>query len=357
MKKVALVIQDKAQDAALSKLREIGVLHLERRSVASEALAKALEQKNRGDNAMSLIRPFKASKKEPAAPASGEPAAGRRQGRRDSDAANAETEPYSLDAVNAFGRPDLIDLLLSLGKEKKILEDRLAFLGRERKRIQNWGNFDPRAVKDLAASGIVLYLYELSPNTFKDIPEETRYTIMGQDKIAVYLLVLDKEIPGLSPFSLPEKSLGEIDAETAELPAKIEAIDKKFASFADRMPVLQNDMADIQRNIEFESARAALEVVEDVPSEYALSWITGFVPQEDVGFLKRAAVENNWALLADDPGLDDQVPTKLKNNALASLIYPLTGFLEVTPGYNEVDISPWFLFFFVIFFGMIFGDA
>jgi V/A-type H+-transporting ATPase subunit I len=39
------------------------------------------------------------------------------------------------------------------------------------------------------------------------------------------------------------------------------------------------------------------------------------------------------------------------------LLYPLTDFLEVVPGYHETDISGWFLLFFCIFFGMIFGDA
>jgi V/A-type H+-transporting ATPase subunit I len=39
------------------------------------------------------------------------------------------------------------------------------------------------------------------------------------------------------------------------------------------------------------------------------------------------------------------------------LFRSLTGFLEVTPGYNESDISGWFLLFFTIYFGMIFGDA
>jgi V/A-type H+-transporting ATPase subunit I len=51
------------------------------------------------------------------------------------------------------------------------------------------------------------------------------------------------------------------------------------------------------------------------------------------------------------------VPTKLKNNRFVSLLNPLTEFLGVTPGYHEPDISPFFLFFFIIFFGMIFGDA
>ena len=49
--------------------------------------------------------------------------------------------------------------------------------------------------------------------------------------------------------------------------------------------------------------------------------------------------------------------TSLKNNKLVSLIYPLTDFLDVTPGYHEFDISSWFLLFFCVFFAMIFADA
>ena len=72
---------------------------------------------------------------------------------------------------------------------------------------------------------------------------------------------------------------------------------------------------------------------------------------------KVVCAENGWAFVASDPADDDPVPTKLKNNKLVELIYPLTNFLDVTPGYHEYDISGWFLLFFCIFFAMIFGDA
>jgi V/A-type H+-transporting ATPase subunit I len=359
MQKVSLVIQDREQEAALIRLREVGVLHLERRNVTSDALSRALERKARGDNAAALIRPYKVPGKKSAS------AVGQKAdyyGRRESDSADPEKEPYSLDALDVAARPDLIDLLVGWGKDKKNLEDRLAFLGRERKRIQNWGNFDPQTIKDLAAAGLALYLYEITPSAFANLKADAafgdiRYILMGEDKNAVYLLALDKEIPGLAPLSLPEKSLAEIDREAAELPAQIAAIEKRLASFADRMPVLKRDLAEIQGSIEFESARSSLREVEDIPGEYALSCLTGYVPQEDLGSVKRAAAENNWALVADDPGPDDEVPTKLKNNKLVSLLYPLTDFLETVPGYHEVDISGWFLLFFCLFFGMIFGDA
>jgi V/A-type H+-transporting ATPase subunit I len=362
MKKVSLIIRDKDQEAALEKLREVGVLHLERRNVSSDALSKALDRKARGEGAMALIAPYKVPSKKAAPTAPGARAA-EQYGRRESDLVDPEREPYSLDALDAVGRPDLIDLLLSWGKDKKNLEDRLAFLNREQQRLRKWGNFDPRAVRDLAAAGVAVYPYEIAATAFANLSagaaefEGVRYILMGQDKNAVYLAVLDREIPGLAPLSLPEKSLAEIDKEAGELPSQIKAIEKRLASFANRMPALKRDLAEIQGNIEFESARSSLEKVEDVPGEYALSWITGYVPQDDVGLVRRASAENNWALMADNPGPDDAVPTKLKNGKLASLIRPLTDFLEVVPGYNEIDISGWFLFFFVIFFGMIFGDA
>ena len=59
----------------------------------------------------------------------------------------------------------------------------------------------------------------------------------------------------------------------------------------------------------------------------------------------------------EEPSVEDNVPTKLKNNKFVSLIYPLTDFLGTVPGYFEYDISGWFLAFILIFFGIIFGDG
>jgi V/A-type H+-transporting ATPase subunit I len=100
-----------------------------------------------------------------------------------------------------------------------------------------------------------------------------------------------------------------------------------------------------------------MDVLEDVPVESAVSWISGYLPEEDLLLLKHTATENGWALLAKDPEADDFVPVKLKHNRVEKLLTPITDFLNVRPGYDEPDISGWFLICFTIFFGMIFGDA
>jgi V/A-type H+-transporting ATPase subunit I len=364
MKKICLVVRDKYQNEALTRLREIGVMHLERKNASSDALAKSLERKNRAESAMGLIQAYKTpKKKKPSAQQQAgqrerRAAPGGRRGRRAADLMGIEElEPYSLDAVNAPERPDLVDLMVGMGRDRKALEDRITFLTRERARVEAWGEFEPAGIKELAGSGIFLFLYELTPETFPAVPEDTRCIKMGEDKSAVYLVVLDREIPGMPAFPLPEKSISQIDYELKELQYKLGELDARIKSFADRRPVLNKEMAGIQSNIDFEAARVELTKVEDVPAELGFSYITGYVPAEDMGRLKEAAAENGWALTAGDPGPEDEVPTKLKNNKLVQLLYPLTDFLEVVPGYREVDISGWFLLFFCIFFGMIFGDA
>jgi len=363
MKKVCLVVQDKRQDEALAKLREAGVMHLEMSKHAPEKFTAVMERKTQTENAIGLIRQFKPPKTKSVQPQPGgawerRKVTGPHRGRRSSDLMGVEEqEPYSVDAVNAPDRPELVKLMNSLATERKNLEERIAFLAKEQARVNAWGEFNPDDIKTINAEGVIVYPYEISPAVFINIPQDIRYIKINEDKAAVRLLVLDKEIPDMPPFKLPEKSLSQTQAELRELTGKLNALNERIKNFADRRPVLEKEMAEINSKLNFELAKAELEKIEGIPDEYSLSCLSGYVPAEDMGKLKVAATENNWALAIRDPGPDDYVPTKLRNNPLANLISPLTGFLEVVPGYNEVDISGWFMLFFTIYFGMIFGDA
>jgi V/A-type H+-transporting ATPase subunit I len=363
MKKVSLVVMEKSREETLVKLRELGLVHLVRKSVSSDALSKLLDRKTKIENALGILRPYGDVKKAgpaqgKAGGAGGQDAQGRElPRRRASDLLRPEDAVYSTDAAEDFGRPDLVALILEYAEERKSLQDRTTVLVKERSRIEDWGDFKTGDLAGLEEGGIKLIPYKVSPKTFGSLPRDTRFIKLGQDKNSVYLLVLDREIPGESPFALPELSLGEIDGQLGRIKEQLADIEKRYLSLANRTRALENEGKSLLKQIEFETARLGMGSLEEAPPERRLAWITGFIPQEDLGHLKRAAAENAWALAADNPAADDPVPTKLKNNKLVSLIYPLTDFLEVTPGYHEADISGWFLLFFCIFFGMIFGDA
>jgi len=349
MKKVSLVVQDRHKDEALVRLREVGVMHIEMSKAPSDRLPEIIERRTRTENAIGLIKSVKVQPKKDVAPPFG---------RRVSDKTGSEElEPYSADAVNTPQRPNLVELMLKMGEERRGLEESYADLIREHGRIAPWGEFDPADLEYLALNGVCAYLYELSPEMFRNIPRETRYIKIGEGKSLVYLMVLDGKIPGVQPFRVPEKPLSQIAVEMQETKDRLDALNARIESFADRRPVLERMMVDVQKDIDFERARTELERVEGVPSELGISYLTGFVPAEELNRLKIVASKNNWALAADDPGIEDATPTELKNNAVTRLISPLTGFLELLPGYHERDVSGWFLLFVTIFFGIILGDA
>ena len=355
------MVKDSERNEALLKLREVGVVHLNKAASAPSASA-AQERKSKVEGAIGLIRDIKTSKKT-AALQQAQPAqranSGSRRGRRAVDIyGSEEQEPYSLDAVRSTGRPYLPELIVNIGKERKTLQDRVIFINREISRVSGWGDFDPASIKEMASLGLPVFLYELTGEAFASLDKDVKYIKVSSSKAFVRLVVLEKEIPGIAPFALPEKSISAFSREIDEIRLEVEELDNKLRNFADRRPALQKEMTHVEQDIEFENALAGMEKVQDVPAEMELCWLTGFVPAEDMGRLKTVAGENGWAISALDADQNDEtVPTKLKNNKFVNLLNPITGFLGIVPGYNEVDISPWFLLFFCIFFGMLFGDA
>jgi V/A-type H+-transporting ATPase subunit I len=326
MKKISIIVMDKTCDMSLVKLRDLGLLHIESRPVASEGLSQQLDRKAKAETALGLLRSYKVAETDLKAPV-----------------------------------PDLVTEVLGMDNEKKMLQEQFTSLNKEESRVEKWGDFNPVALKELAKQGLILIPYELSYKVYESLAKEQHFIPLFRDKAKVYGVALDHEIVGESPFTLPEKSLSEMRKAIKNIQTKLADIEKRFATFATYKKNIEDELKILAYNIEFETAKASMDRLNVGTSarysDTGISWLTGFAPKDDVGALKRAAAENGWALAIADPSEEDAVPTLLKNNKLASLIYPLTNFLEVVPGYHEVDISGWFLLFFCIFFGMIFGDA
>jgi len=377
MKKICLVVQEAFRDIALQKLRDIGVIHLESKNIPVDINSNAQRQKVKIEDAIGLIRDFKLPKEKKKKKKKGEPEDNRppyerrqkpiglHRGRRSTDLfGTEEEEPYSLSAVRAPSRPNLSEFMLDIDKKRRVLKDRDIFLSHEIKRIQNWGNFDPGTIQAMFDSGMPVYFYEIFQDDFEDLEDDLIFIKVKTNKTVVYLLVFEKEIKGIPPIKMPEKSLNECLQEAEIVKQEIKEYDEKLINFANRRSALNMEMVKVQQDIEFEDAMANMETLDETIQGEAenpfskLSWLSGYVPTEDLGQVKAVAKDNCWALSAYDPDPDDEkVPTKLKNNKFVDVLTPVTGFLGLLPGYREIDISIWFLVFFSIFFGMIFSDA
>jgi V/A-type H+-transporting ATPase subunit I len=107
----------------------------------------------------------------------------------------------------------------------------------------------------------------------------------------------------------------------------------------------------LRGELDFETVLRGLGEKED------LVFLKGFCPADQLRGLTEKAKEEQWGILIEDPTDADDIPTLLKNPKWVNIIKPVFRFVDILPGYKEVDASLIFLVFFSIFFGMLIGDA
>jgi len=328
---VSLLVMDREKDAALEKIRELGVVHLERKSASSPALTKLMDRRVQLDIATGVLTAFTPKKK----------------------SKNKEAPP-KFDG-------DLASHVVALSDRRKKLQDYIFNHQREMGYFEKWGEFEPKDFAYLNQYGVNAQLYDITLASYEKNTPEVPHIVLGTDKKNgfVRLLAFDS-IPNERPFVMPERPLSVVIERNKIRKAEMAKIEAELTALSPLKKQIEDKKKSLLADIEFETASIGMEHIENdvASSDVSISWISGYAPAPDIGLLKRAASENGWAFCAADPAEDDtEVPTKLKNNKLTELIYPLTGFLEMSPGYRETDISGWFLLFFTLFFGMIFGDA
>jgi V/A-type H+/Na+-transporting ATPase subunit I len=336
MKKVSIVILERERQEALVQLRRLGVVHLDRVEGAGEKLAALKQNAANAVQTESILSEIKL-------PRGFKPA-----------------EPVSLDDKKLVEKCSAV---ISLTEQKKSLFDRIASDAVELERFEKWGNVKPEDFAYLAEKGIPLVMYEIPAEKYTGIDEsvDTILVNSGKKDIRFLLLSSGSERPeGLPPEAfevpVPEYSTDELGAEIEKDKKLINDIDRELAENTVYLKQISRLKARLEKDIEFENVYSGMNK-EDSEENSALAWVSGYVPVDSFESLCAAAKKNGWAIASSDPELEDDPPTKLKNNKLVSLIYPLTDFLGTVPGYREFDISGWFLLFFTIFFGMIFGDG
>jgi V/A-type H+/Na+-transporting ATPase subunit I len=331
MKRVSLLVMDRDKDFALEKIRELGVVHLERKTASSPALTKLLDRRVQLDIATGVLNAFTPKKK----------------------SKNVEPPP-KFDG-------DLASHVVALSDRRKKLQDYIFNHQREMGYFEKWGEFEPKDFKYLNEHGVNAQLYDITLASYEKNTPDVPHIVLCTDKKNnfVRLLAFDA-VPNEHPCLLPERPLSLVNERDKVRKAEMAKIEAELVALSPLKNQIEDKKKSLLSDIEFETANIGMERIEGdaAVSNVGISWISGYAPAPDVGMLKRAASENGWALCAADPAEDDAaVPTKLKNNKFTELLYPLTGFLEMSPGYREVDVSGWFLLFFTLFFGMIFGDA
>lgn len=320
------------KEETLKKLRKLGLVHIEISEGSGEKLAQLKEQIVLLERALFSVGKGK------------------------------DVTPAEIDSEKALALAYEID---SLTEEKGLALSERAATTSELERLKSWGEINPESLEELKQSGVSLALYEMPKAEYAALPETLKTVKLDAGKSSVRFLLwkeTEEDASSLNAYLLPmpKCSTEEMRQKIANLSNRIEEIEQKISSYACYAASFKRAIEGKNREVEFETYATGMEnevLSADSAKEISVAYFSGYIEADKLESLRKAASENAWGICAEDPTEEDNVPTKLKNNKLVSLIYPLTDFLGTVPGYFEYDISSWFLGFILIFFGIIFGDG
>lgn len=337
MKKVSLVVLNNERKDALTELKKVGVVHLEQIDGSSEQLSLYKEASNNAVAANAILSDIKVAKKK-----------------------------NIVSNVKVLSNSEVVEKckhIIDLSDRKKKLLEEIAGDAAEIERFANWGQVDIDDFIYLKEKGISFKMYEIPEDKYNLIDEKLTTICVNRIKKIVRFLLVDssEDRPeGLPPEAfevpMPILSTKDLAKRVEDNESEIAKIEEELKSETVYISQIQDFKSNLESDIQFETIYSGMGK-EDSGKATDLAWLTGYVPIDSFDKLKDCVTKNSWAMAASDPTEDDNVPTKLKNNKFVSLIYPLTDFLGTVPGYHEYDISGWFLLFFCVFFGMIFGDG
>ena len=321
MKKVSLVILDKYREESLKKLREIGVLHLEKLQGSGEEYDRIYALHERIAAAEASLPSL------------------------DSD---TSVEYTGIDKALEW-----VEEIEDLSSRRKKHGDRLNFLLRELERVEPLGDFNTSTAAFLSERGLPVTLYMVNKSENPLFSENGAFMV-GETKAKSYFAVvgvIPEALSGEEIFEMPELGPSEMRNAAEMESAELDIIEKRLIELTGCREALKKAYKETGSRLDFETVRSGINVDEK------LSWLSGFCPVPVLEDLQKAASENGWGIVIDDPTEEDEVPTQLKLSKFAGILTPILDFLGILPGYREYDVSFFFLCFFSIFTAMLIGDA
>ncbi len=325
MKKATIIVQAKDADSAVKDLRKLGVLHVEHQNLPQGKDISLLQEE------IGLINSLPDVLKQ---------AASFKKNNRPGNVISADWKAVVRHIIELWKRYEQLEAY-SEGIINQINE------------WQRWGDFDHQEIEHLSQKGVYLKLYQLPLKQIKDFPDDVVvkniFTVAGISHCAVisrrqFVCPL-KEIPP------PKQSLSWLKKRFSEDKKAMEAIKNEITQTAYLYEDLLEIKKDLEKEVEFQ------QVLSGMGQEGPIAYVAGYIPFDLQQRLVSEAKTRKWGIITEDPSDEDNVPTLIRNPRWVSLINPVFKLMEAVPGYRELDVSPLFLLFLSLFFGMIIGDA
>jgi len=250
----------------------------------------------------------------------------------------------------------LYNKIMQAREEQENLKRHLDILRKQIHDLEPWGHFNYGLVETLKSKGIGIEFRSCLKNHFKTEWEEN-YTItrVSERSGVLYFVVMYKgEKPAIEAdfFSFHQHTLQEYENQLKETEEKLHGVHEFLANNKTlAIDLFTRELERISQNYEYEEA---LELADNEASDH-LKLLHGWVPVSREAALLEYLKTSSVVWFASDATLEENPPILLKNNAFTRL-YETISKMYMLPLYNELDLTPFFAPFFMLFFGFCNAD-
>ena len=220
-----------------------------------------------------------------------------------------------------------------------------------------WGDFDPARIAALREAGYALRFFSCPASQYQDGWGVKVNTREGKTYFVQVRLTAEEPVSltdtAAAEVPMPEQSEAQYMQQAAELRQQLDEVNARIEAWQkDNMARLEQELAQARQQIDWQ--RVTLST--DKLAEGALCLFEGFCPIEKEASLNAMLADAQVYYEETDPTSEDNTPIELKNNFYTRLFEPITRLYSL-PNYAELDPTPFFAPFFMLFFGLCLGDG
>ena len=253
---------------------------------------------------------------------------------------------------------ELYHKIIDLQKEVEDLNTQVEIINKEVEQVEPWGDFSLDVMENLKKANFYVRFFITEERRFsEEWQDKYDLLVINKQKTNVYFVVITKDKNELEidadEIKMPERPVSEVLKNKQDIENRIQEIDSLIKQYANKyLPVLTDTLNNLKKEFEFD--KVLLNTRHE--AENKLMVLQGWVAVSNEKKLKNYLDEEGVIYFIEDAQEDEKVPILLRNNKFAKLFEPI-GKLFSLPSYHELDLTPYFAPFFMLFFGFCLGDA
>ncbi|MDR1331186.1 MAG: V-type ATP synthase subunit I [Tannerella sp.] len=340
MSKYAFLVYHKEYETFLNRMRDMGAVHVRETQPAAEQphMQQLLAERKRLQTQLRLLKKIQEEKanedkKKPLTLAPARPV----------------TEEEGAALLNRIEQ-----LNEQIGEQHTLQQS----IRKDLAAISLWGEFEYGNITRLQTAGYDVAFFTCPSSRYDTAWEDTHCAfVINEVQSVTYFITI-------APCGTP----AEIDAERAKLPDSSPArLREQLRLAQERTDALSGELAamavndcrtleayDTLLSNDFAWKNVHLQTVREAGDRLML--LEGWIPAAQEKEMEQAMDSNGYFCRKLKVTPEDDVPIQFRNNRFARL-FELISRLYMLPKYSELDLTPFFAPFFMIFFGLCLGDS